>query len=125
MCRAYGAWFCAPCPQHKAWKECGTRRVIDEALDRAKIPDAERLSRIAEILGRAGFTDLDAEAGRDKAYKESLKKIPDAKAPADPWGIARGLDTPKSLDNKSVDNKSVDKTSAPAKPRTKTGSTAN
>jgi hypothetical protein len=64
--------------------------------------------------------EKDAEAARDKAYKESLKKIPDAKAPADPWGIARGVDTPKG-----VDNKSVDKTSAPTKPRTKTGSTAN
>jgi hypothetical protein len=62
--------------------------------------------------------DKDAEAARDKAYKESLKKIPDAKA-ADPWGIARSVDTPKSSD------KSGDKTSAPAKPRTKTGSTAN
>jgi ATP-binding cassette subfamily F protein uup len=38
------------------------RSVIDKALDRAKVPDAERLSRIAEILGRAGFTDLDAAA---------------------------------------------------------------
>jgi hypothetical protein len=64
--------------------------------------------------------EKDADAARDKAYKESLKKIPDAKAPADPWGIARGLDTPKSSNSKSVD-----KTSAPAKPRTKTGSTAN
>jgi len=74
--------------------------------------------------------EKDAEAARDKAYKESLKKIPDAKAPADPWGIARGLDTPKTADSKTVDrksadSKSVDKTSAPAKPRAKTGSTAN
>ena len=38
------------------------RSVIDGSLDQAKIPDAERLSRIAEILGRAGFTDLDANA---------------------------------------------------------------
>src|SRR5260370_34159955 len=38
------------------------RSVIDRALDQAKIPDAERLSRIAEIPGPAGFTDLDAEA---------------------------------------------------------------
>ena len=52
----------------------------------------------------------DAEEARDKAYKESLKKIPDAKANTDPWGNVRS-DTPKA--------------SAPAKPRTKTGSTAN
>ncbi len=68
--------------------------------------------------------EKDAEAARDKAYKESLKKIPDAKA-ADPWGIARGVDTPKSETSKSETSRSVDKTSVPAKPRTKTGNTAN
>ena len=53
----------------------------------------------------------EAEAVRDKAYKESLKKIPDAKGSSDPWGNVRSTDTPK--------------TAAPAKPRTKTGSTTN
>jgi hypothetical protein len=38
----------------------------------------------------------DAESARDKAYKESLKKIPDAKAPADPWGTLRTSDAPKA-----------------------------
>ena len=55
--------------------------------------------------------EKEAEAVRDKAYRESLRKIPDAKASADPWGNVRSADTPK--------------TSAPAKPRTKTGSTTN
>ena len=47
---------------------------------------------------------------RDKAYKESLKKIPDAKASSDPWGAVRNNDAPKAA--------------APAKPKTKTGSSA-
>jgi hypothetical protein len=55
--------------------------------------------------------DKEQEAAQQKAYKESLKKIPDAKVSSDPWGNVRSVDTPK--------------TSAPAKPRTKTGSTAN
>jgi hypothetical protein len=55
--------------------------------------------------------EKDADAERDKAYKESLKKIPDAKTSSDPWGSVRTTDAPKA--------------SAPAKPRTKTGSTAN
>ncbi len=38
------------------------RSVIEKALDRAKVPESDRLARIAEILGRAGFTDLDATA---------------------------------------------------------------
>jgi ABC transport system ATP-binding/permease protein len=60
------------------------RSVIDKALDRAKIPDAERLSRIAEILGRAGFTDLDADAAtlsggwrKRLAITEALVQKPD------------------------------------------------
>jgi hypothetical protein len=55
--------------------------------------------------------EKEADAVKEKAYRESLKKIPDAKASSDPWGTVRSTDTPK--------------TSAPAKPRTKTGSTAN
>jgi hypothetical protein len=52
--------------------------------------------------------EREAEAARDKAYKESLKKIPDAKGPSDPWGNVRA-DQPK----------------AAGKPKTKTGSTVN
>jgi len=53
--------------------------------------------------------EKEAEAVRDKAYKESLKKIPDAKTSSDPWGGVRNNEAPKSA--------------APAKPKTKTGST--
>ena len=51
------------------------------------------------------------EAVRDKAYRESLKKIPDAKTSSDPWGAVRNTEAPK--------------TAAPAKPKTKTGSSQN
>jgi ATP-binding cassette subfamily F protein uup len=60
------------------------RSVIDKALDRAQAPGAERLSRIAEILGRAGFTDLDAAAAtlsggwrKRLAIVEALVQKPD------------------------------------------------
>lgn len=62
--------------------------------------------------------EKEAEAARDKAYRESLRKIPDAKASSDPWGAVR--DTPKTPVTTSAT-----KAAAPAKPRTKTGSTAN
>ena len=48
---------------------------------------------------------------KDKAYRESLKKIPDAKGANDPWGNVRSTEAPKAA--------------APAKPKTKTGSTTN
>jgi len=53
------------------------------------------------------------EQQQDKAYKESLKKIPDAKS-ADPWGTVRS-DAPKSTTAKT----------SPATRKTKTGSNAN
>ena len=55
--------------------------------------------------------EKEAEAAKDKAYKDSLKKIPDAKASSDPWGTVRSTDAPKAA-------------TAPAKPKTKTGSSA-
>jgi hypothetical protein len=54
--------------------------------------------------------EKEQDAVRDKAYKESLKKIPDAKTSSDPWGAVRNNDAPKAA--------------APAKPKTKTGSNA-
>ena len=51
----------------------------------------------------------EADEARDKAYKESLRKIPDAKASSDPWGTVRSNDAPKAA-------------AAPAK-KSKTGST--
>ena len=54
--------------------------------------------------------EKEVEATRDKAYKDSLKKIPDAKTSSDPWGAVRSTDAPKAA--------------VPAKPKTKTGSNA-
>src|SRR4051794_25200467 len=54
--------------------------------------------------------EKEQDAIRDKAYRESLKKIPDAKPSADPWG--------------TVLNNGAPKAAAPAKPKTKTGSSA-
>jgi hypothetical protein len=54
--------------------------------------------------------EKEAEAAREKAYRESLRKIPDAKTATDPWGNVRAAEPPKP---------------APARPKTKTGSTAN
>jgi hypothetical protein len=59
--------------------------------------------------------EIEKEQAQDKAYKESLKKIPDAKS-ADPWGGVRSSDGAKPS--------SSSKTTATTK-KTKTGSNAN
>jgi hypothetical protein len=56
---------------------------------------------------------IDQEKVQEKAYRDSLRKIPDAKASSDPWGDVRSSDAPKAEKRTQ------------AKPRTKTGSNAN
>jgi hypothetical protein len=52
--------------------------------------------------------EKEQEAIKDKAYRESLRKIPDAKASSDPWGGVRSTDAPKAAASP-----------APAKPKAK------
>ena len=75
-------------------------------------------SQFVGVLPAAAVFDLpfyfanekEADAVREKAYRESLKKIPDTKVSSDPWGTVRSTDAAKP---------------ASTKPRTKTGSSAN
>jgi len=60
--------------------------------------------------------EKEQEAAQQKAYNESLKKIPDAKGASDPWGGVRSTDTAKTP---------AAKTTASAKPKSKTGSNPN
>src|SRR5882724_9507063 len=60
------------------------RGVIESALARAAVPEAERASRFAETLGRAGFADLDVQAAtlsggwhKRLAISEALVQAPD------------------------------------------------
>jgi ATP-binding cassette subfamily F protein uup len=60
------------------------RSVIDKALDRASVHESDRLARIAEILGRAGFSDMDVQAAtlsggwrKRLAIVEALVQKPD------------------------------------------------
>ena len=71
------------------------------------VAQAPNINLIPEIHSKTP-EEKEAEAERDKAYKESLRKIPDAKTSADPWGSVRGGETAKAA--------------TPVKPR-KTGGT--
>jgi hypothetical protein len=68
------------------------------------------INLIPELVSKTP-EEKEQEAAQQKAYKESLRKIPDAKASSDPWGTVRAPEPAKSA--------------GPAKSRTKTGSTAN
>ena len=57
--------------------------------------------------------EIEADQQKQKAYKESLKKIPDAKTSNDPWGVVRS-DAPKAVP--------AAKTATTAKAKAKAGS---
>jgi hypothetical protein len=80
-------------------------------------PAFAQLPNLNLLQDKPGKTqeEKEADAAREKAYQDSLKKIPDAKPPADPWGNVRSTDAPKA----------PAKAAASAKPKAKTGSTAN
>ena len=67
------------------------------------------INLIPELTSRSP-EEKEQDAIREKAYKDSLRKIPDAKASSDPWGNVRSTDTPKAA-------------AAPAK-KSKTGSSS-
>ena len=70
---------------------------------------------LEEMMDAKTPEQIEKEKAADRAYKDSLKKIPDSKAPADPWGNARATDAPKAATKSPIAKK------LPAK----TGSTAN
>jgi hypothetical protein len=77
---------------------------------------AQQMPHINMMQDAPSKTDEEkaADAERDQRYKETLKKIPDAKTSTDPWGGMRS-DPPKTA---------APKASAAAK-KTKTSPTAN
>jgi hypothetical protein len=56
--------------------------------------DAPHLNLLADAPSKTP-DQVEAEREKDKAYRESLRKIPDAKASNDPWGSVRS-DAPKA-----------------------------
>ncbi|MGA8902445.1 hypothetical protein [Bradyrhizobium sp.] len=58
--------------------------------------------------------EKDADDAQQKAYKDSLKKIPDAKAPSDPWGAVRSTDAPSSTAKSASSSKPKAKSRASA-----------
>ena len=78
------------------------------------------INLIPEIQSKSP-EEKEQDAIRDKAYKDSLRKIPDAKTSSDPWGAVRS-DAPKTAAPKTAAPKVT--TSKTAAPKTKTGSNA-
>jgi hypothetical protein len=74
--------------------------------------DAPHVNLAPEVVTRSP-EEKAADEERDKAYRESLRKIPDSKSSSDPWGGVRSADAPRTT------------VKSPAKPKTKTGSNVN
>src|SRR6516164_7715650 len=84
-------------------------------------PAHAQMPHINMLADQPGKTqeEKDADEARDKAYKESLKKIPDAKTSNDPWGSVRS-DAPKSAPAKTVTSATAAKPKSPTAAKNKT-----
>jgi hypothetical protein len=88
---------------------CGAWAALALAAGPA-VAQTPNINLIPELKSKSA-EEKEQDAIKDKAYRESLKKIPDAKASNDPWGGVRSSDAPKPA--------------TVAKPKAKTGTTAN
>jgi hypothetical protein len=70
--------------------------------------------------------EIEADQEKQKAYKDSLKKIPDAKTSNDPWGVVRS-DAPKAAAPAKTAStaKAKPKAEPKAKVEAKTGANPN
>ncbi len=91
----------------KIFRAAAMLAVLGGPLAMPAFAQAPNINLIPELKSKTP-EEREQDEIADKAYRESLRKIPDAKTAADPWGAVRS-DAPKP---------------APAK-RSKTGSTAN
>ena len=91
--------------------------VLVAAIMLVASPAFAQIPKLNLLQDKPGKTqeEKDAESAQDKAYRDSLKKIPDQKAPADPWGGVRS-DAPSSSPAKSASS---------AKSKSKTGTSAS
>ena len=115
----------------KVFRMAAVARAADGAGLRARAPD-----EFDAGWRRKTPEQKAAEEARDKAYRESLKKIPDAKALVRSVGHCAQRDAAKtrlpilrrprqSAAKSSSAKASNSKTAASAKPKTKTGTDAN
>ena len=91
--------------------------VLVAAIMLVASPTFAQIPKLNLLQDKPGKTqeEKDAESAQDKAYRDSLKKIPDQKAPADPWVNVRS-DAPSSSPAKSASS---------AKSKSKTGTSAS
>jgi hypothetical protein len=96
-----------------------TGTVLSTGAAHAQMPN---VNLIPELPSKTP-EEKEQEEIQQKAYRDSLRKIPDAKVSSDPWGTVRSGDTPKETSKASAP--------APAKrakagtAASKTGSAAN
>jgi hypothetical protein len=79
-------------------------------------PAFAQIPKLNLLQDKPGKTqeEKDAEAAQEKAYKDSLKKIPDAKVSSDPWGGVRNTDAPSAPAKSASSTKSKSKTGTSA-----------
>ena len=80
--------------------------VVTTMLTASAYAQTPHINLLADDKPSKSTEEKEQDAIKDKAYRDSLRKIPDAKTSSDPWGTVRSSDAPKTA----------------GKPKAKTGS---
>ena len=90
-------------------------------------PVAAQTPKLNLLADKPGKTqdEIDAEKAQQKAYQESLKKIPDGKPPADPWGNVRSDTAAPKAPTKSASSANAAKAKAKSSPPATSGTSQN
>jgi hypothetical protein len=96
-------------PKESVMRMLSAAAVMVVLLTAPAYAQTPNINLIPELQSKSP-EEREQDAIRERAYKDSLRKIPDAKASSDPWGGVRSADAPK--------------TASPAKPKGKTGSSS-
>lgn len=86
---------------------CGLVVVAGLSLSGAAQAQMPNVNLMPEVKTKTP-EEKEQDAITEKAYKDSLRKIPDSQAASDPWGDVRGAEKPR----------------AAAKPKSRTGNAA-
>ena len=97
------------------WRRDFRSAVLVAAIMLLASPAFAQIPKLNLLQDKPGKTqeEKDAESAQEKAYKDSLKKIPDQKAPSDPWGSVRS-DAPSAPAKSASSTKSKSKTGTSA-----------
>ena len=80
---------------HRYFKILLRALALTTVLGTTAVAQMPHINMMPELKSKTG-EEIEREEKANRAYRDSLRKIPDAKGTADPWGDVRGTEAAKT-----------------------------